>query len=121
MKDVLINNNYNNNELNYTMNTKMNNKSDLKQKFVAFNSFKQAQVDKNKNTNLNTLLKKKKNIDINTEFQINPIIHIYSMDKKNMHLNNKINNINNENEIINFNNTTTNKVKLKIFEINKEK
>ena len=121
IKDMLMNNNYNNSELNYTMSSKMNNKSDLKQKFVVLNSFQKTQIDKNKNTNLNSLLKKRKNIDINTEFQMNPIIHIYSMDKKNMHMNNKINNINNENEYINFNNTTTNKVKLKIFEINKEK
>ena len=112
-KDMIINNN---NKLNYTMNAKIKNINDLKQKIIETNSFKKLQNNENKNTNLNVLLKKRKNIDINTEFQMNPIIHLYSMDKGNIHINNKINN-----NIINFNNTTTSKVKLKIFEINKEK
>ena len=119
-KDVIINNN--NYELNYTMNAKMKNINDLKQKSVETNSFKKMQPnDTSKNTNSNVLFKKRKNIDINTEFQMNPIIHIYSMDKSNMHLNNKMNNNSGVNEFINFNNTTTSKVKFKIFEINKEK
>ena len=119
-KDVIVSNN--NYELNYTMNAKMKNINDLKLKSVETNSFKKMQPnDNSKNTNSNVLFKKKKNIDINTEFQMNPIIHIYSMDKSNMHLNNKMNNNSGVNEFINFNNTTTSKVKFKIFEINKEK
>jgi len=49
-----------------------------------------------------------------------PIIHMYSMDKNSLHANNKLND-NTTNNFINFNNTTTSKVKFKIFEINKEK
>ena len=116
-KDLIINNN--NCEFNYTMNTKVKNINDLKQKIFGSNSFQKMQINDNKNTDLNVLFKKRKNIDINTEYQTNPIIHIYSMDKNNMHINNKMNN--NINEYINFNNTTTNKVKFKLFEINKEK
>ena len=88
-KDMIINNN---NKLNYTMNAKIKNINDLKQKIIETNSFKKLQNNENKNTNLNVLLKKRKNIDINTEFQMNPIIHLYSMDKGNIHINNKINN-----------------------------
>ena len=124
-KDMIINSN--NYELNYTMNAKMKSINDLKQKSVESNSFKKTQMSDNnnnnsKNTNSNILFKKRKNIDINTEYQMNPIFHIYSMDKNNMHINNKMNNNNSGvNEFISFNNTTTSKVKYKIFEINKEK
>ena len=108
----------NEHELNYTMSSKIKGFNDFKQKIVEFNSFKKTQTNDNKNTDLNVLFKKRKNIDINTEFQMNPIIHIYSMDKSNLHLNKKMNS--NNDGAINFNNTTTSKVKLKIFEINKE-
>ena len=118
-KEIIINNI--NHDLNFTMNSKMKNINDLKQKIIMSNSIKRIQIDDNKKTDLNVLLKKRKNIDINTEYQINPINHIYSMDNNNMHINNKMNNNININEYINFNNTTTNKVKFKIFEINKEK
>jgi hypothetical protein len=71
-KDPIIHNfNYN---LNHTMNTKIkimnetnNNIHDLKQKLIiSSNSFKGNQMNENKNKNLDTILKKKKNIDINT-------------------------------------------------------
>ena len=134
-KDPLMHNfNYNYNyNLNHTMNTKIkrinetnNNIHDLKQKIIVSNSFKGLDVNnENKNTNLDSILKKKKNIDINTEFQYDPIIHKYSMDNHNLYINNKItdsvNNYNNSNNVIFFNNTTTSKVKTKIFEINKDK
>ena len=121
-KDIIINNN----KLYYTMNTKIkkikhsSNIQDLKQKIIMSNSLRNIEIDDKNNTELNSLIKKRKNIDINTEFQMTPIIHMYSMDKNSLHTNNKLND-NTTNNFINFNNTTTSKVKLKIFEINKEK
>ena len=126
-KDPIIYNfNYN---LNHTMNTKIkimnetnNNIHDLKQKLIiSSNSFKGNQMNENKNKNLDTILKKKKNIDINTEFQYDPIIHKYSMDNHNLLINNKIGDNVNINNVIFFNNTTTSKAKSKIFEINRDK
>ena len=117
-KEQIININH---DFNYTMNAKIkkfneiNNIQDLKQKIIISNSFKKFQTNENKNTNLNILFKKRKNIDINTEFQMDPIIHKYSMDYHKMTGDNFVNNV------IYFNNTTTSKVKLKMFEINKEK
>ena len=134
-KELIINNNEPNIlKLNNTINTKIKklseiqNIQDLKQKIIICNSFKKNlsnkigennKSNKNANTNFNSLLKqRKKNIDINTEFQMNPIIHIYSMDKSSMNLNNKMSNRDN---VIIFNNTTTNKVKSKLFDFNNEK
>ena len=111
-----------NHDFNYTMNAKIkkmneiNNIHDLKQKIIISNSLKKFQTNENKNTNLNILFKKRKNIDINTEFQMEPIIHKYSMDYHKMTDNNNF-----SNNVIVFNNTTTSKTKSKIFEINKDK
>ena len=125
-KDTLIHNfNFN---LNHTMNTKIkkmsetnNNIHDLKKNIIVTNSFKGIDMTENKKNNLDTLLKKKKNIDINTEFQFDPIIHKYSMDNHNLFINTKLNDNTNFNNVIFFNNTTTSKAKSKIFEINKDK
>ena len=127
-EQLILNSNYSYN-LNHTMNTKIkrinetnNNIHDLKQKIIVSNSFKGIDINDNRNTNLDSILKKKKNIDINTEFQFDPIIHKYSMDNHNLYINSNISDsVNNFNNVIFFNNTTTSKVKSKIFEINKDK
>lgn len=106
---INIDNFNSNHNINYSISSKnikcvLHPAENLKKKILGSNSFKKniSSIPINNNThnfNIKEILKKRKNIDINTEYQTNPSESIFNLE------NNKF--------VKNLNYTTTNKVKLK--------